>query len=75
MEMRNTENRMQMARQRAYRAQQMASNPGNYAHLDYFSAIIAQSADLAIQIKNQNLASSLNNKLDALINSYANTPL
>ena len=74
MEMRNTENRMQIARQRAYRAQQMASNPGNYAHLDYFSAIIAQSADLAIQIKNQNLAANLNNKLDSLINSYSNTP-
>ena len=74
MEMRNTENRMQIARQRAYRAQQMASNPANYAHLDYFSAIIAQSADLAIQIKNQNLAANLNNKLDSLINSYSNTP-
>ena len=74
MEMRNTENRMQVARQRAYRAQQMASNPGNYAHLDYFTAVIAQAGDLAVQIKNQNLASNLNGKLDSLINSYSNTP-
>ena len=74
MEMRNTERRMQIAQQRAYRAQQMASNPGNYAHLDYFTAVIAQAGDLAVQIKNQNLASNLNGKLNSLINSYSNTP-
>ena len=74
MDMRNTENRMNIARQRANRAQQMASNPNNYSHLDYFTAVIAQAGDLAVQIKNQNLASNLNNKLDSLINSYSNTP-
>ena len=74
MEMRNTERRMQIAQQRAYRAQQMASNPGNYSHLDYFTAVIAQAGDLAVQIKNQNLASNLNGKLNSLINSYSNTP-
>ena len=74
MEMRNTERRMQIAQQRAYRAQQMASNPNNYSHLDYFTAVIAQAGDLAVQIKNQNLASNLNGKLNSLINSYSNTP-
>ena len=74
MDIRNTENRMNIARQRANRAQQMASNPNNYSHLDYFTAVIAQAGDLAVQIKNQNLASNLNNKLDSLINSYSNTP-
>ena len=74
MEMRNTERRMQIAQQRAYRAQQMASNPQNYAHLDYFTAVIAQAGDLAVQVKNQNLASNLNGKLNSLINSYSNTP-
>ena len=74
IQMANTDRRMKQAQRAAAYWQAMASNPRNYNSGSYWLDVAAQAADLAKQIKMQNLAASLGGQLNKFINQYSTTP-
>ena len=71
MKIRNAQSQSMVAMQRSYYHQRLAQNPSSYSWL----GVLEQAANLAAQIKYQNLASEQKNLYTSLTSEMSSTPI